>query len=415
MIRKLRLRFALSAIISVLIVLIVMLVSINALNYVRTVINDSDRILQMMSENGGRLPEAELPGNKPVKGPGRIEPSDLTHESHCFSISYDPSGSIIRTDTEHIFNVSDDQAAEYAEEALSSGKAKGFIGNYRYSVVDTPDGGKMAVFCDCTSKLFSFRSFREVSILISLILLVIVSAAIVFVSGKAVRPVAESYEKQRRFITDAGHEIKTPLAIISADSDVLMTDVGEDNEWLVDIKKQTGRLTELTDELMMLSKMEEGTLQLKSEKIDLSSMVEDQVDSFSILAQNGNKDIEASIDKDVFVTGDRKSLYELLSILLENAVKYCPDGKKINVRCHKDDRNARIEVSNDTAEDISNDSLNNLFDRFYRTDASRNSETGGHGIGLSIAKAITEANKGRITVTKDRPNTIRFTVTFRSA
>ena len=416
MIKRLRLKFALSAIISVLLVLIVLVGGINLLNY-NKIVSESDQILKLLSDNNGAFPEFRMFDEPFEPEPGRrgdrLDSPELAFETRYFSVLFDEDKEIIITNTGMISAVSPSRAETYATKVVNSGRTKGFIGDYRYSVINYDDGSSLVLFVDCGLSLSNFRNFLAVSVTISAVCLLIISIAVFLISGKAVKPVAESYEKQKRFITDAGHEIKTPLAIINADSDVLMTEVGEDNEWLTDIKKQTERLTELTNELVLLTKMEEGSSSLVFEKINLSSLVEDQADSFKVLADAGKKFLENDIEKDIHINGDKKTIYELLSILLDNAVKYCPEGKKIYVRCYKDDRYARIEVINDTSDDISEADLKNLFDRFYRTDSSRNSETGGHGIGLSIAKAIVEAHKGKISAKKDRPYSIKFKVSFR--
>ena len=417
MIKKLRLKFALSAIISVLLVLIVLVGGINLLNY-RKIVSESDQILKILSDNNGAFPEFRMFDEPFEPEPGRrgnrLDSPELAFETRYFSVLFDENGDILITNTGMISAVSPSRAESYASKVINSGKTKGFIGDYRYSVLRyNNDGSVLVLFVDCGLSLSNFRNFLAVSVTISAVCLLIISIAVFLISGKAVKPVAESYEKQKRFITDAGHEIKTPLAIINADSDVLMTEVGEENEWLTDIKKQTERLTELTNELVLLTKMEEGSSSLVFEKINLSSLVEDQADSFKVLADAGKKELETDIVKDIHINGDKKTIYELLSILLDNAVKYCPEGKKIHVRCYKDDRYARLEVSNATSDDISEANLKNLFDRFYRTDSSRNSETGGHGIGLSIAKAIVEAHKGKISAKKDKPNSIKFKASFR--
>ena len=421
MINRLRMKFALVAIISVLLVLVVLVGGINLFNY-RRVVSDADRILDILEENDGRFPEPmqiEPPGTPPDKPDDRIDSPELAYETRYFSVSFDGACNIVKTDTGRIFAISDQLAREYAEDALSSSGSKGFIGDYRYRVVDAPDGSRTVIFCDCSSSLINFRNFRTVSITISAICLVLVSLGVYLISGRAVRPVAESYEKQKRFITDAGHEIKTPLAIINADSDVLASDIGDDNEWLVDIRKQTRRLAAMTDELVLLTKMEEGAPALKFERVDLSALVADQAESFEVLAQAGEKRLVSDVTPGLFVNGDRKALYELISILLDNAVKYCVEGGEVQVVCSGTDRGVRLEVTNGIAAGIPEASLASLFDRFYRADQSRNSETGGHGIGLSIARAITDAHKGRLTVSQEEREDggadIRFTATFKRA
>ena len=417
MIRKLRMKFALTAIVSVLIVLVVLVGGINIVNY-RKVAADGDAILGMLADNNGRFPEMRMPPNdmppneNPFTGPERIESPEIAFETRYFSVVIGPDGTTEDVDTGMISAVSESDAEAYARQAYSSGRQKGFIGEYRFIVTSAPGENTLIIFCDCGPGLSNFRGFLNISIALSVISLILISAVIFLIAGKAVKPVAESYEKQKRFITDAGHEIKTPLAVIKADAEVLEMDIGEDNEWLTDIKKQTVRLTELTNDLIMLSKMEEGKNTLVREKVDLSKIAGDAAESFRAVAVTGGKDFTVNIDDNVEITADRKSVQELITILLDNAVKYCPEGKNVTFSVFRNGKNAVIRVVNDTADDIPKDELDRLFDRFYRTDVSRNSETGGHGIGLSLARAIAAANGGKISAYKKSPKTISFKVIF---
>ena len=417
MIKKLRMRFALTAICSVLLVLVILVGGINIFNY-RKVVSDGDEVLQMLADNNGQFPDRMLPpdgwrpDDNPFRERDRIDSPEIAFETRYFSADIGIDGTVGMVDTGRISAVSDTEAAEYAMKVSDSGKLKGFIGEYRFIVSPRSDGSCKIIFCDCGASLANFRGFLKISIVLSVISLVIISAAIVLISGKAVKPVAESYEKQKRFITDAGHEIKTPLAIINADAEVLGMDIGEDNEWLSDIRKQTARLTDLTNDLVFLSKMEEGDKSLAREVIDLSKTAAEASESFRAVAVTGGKKFVLDIDEGVEMTGDKKSVTELLNILLDNAVKYCPEGKTVTFKVYRNSRNAAIEVRNDTSEDIPQEELSHLFDRFYRTDKSRNSETGGYGIGLSVAQAIVLANGGKISVSKKAPKTIRFVVLF---
>lgn len=417
MIRKLRIRFALTAIVSVLMVLIVLVGGINIFNY-RKVVSDGDAVLKMLADNDGRFPDRrmppddKMPWDNPFADRGRIDSPEIAFETRYFSAVIGIDGTVGMTDTGMIAAVSDEDARDYAKKVSDSGKNQGFIGEYRFTVVPRTDGSTRIIFCDCGASLANFRGFLKISIIISVISLIVLSVAIFLISGRAVKPVAESYEKQKRFITDAGHEIRTPLAIINADAEVLEMDIGEDNEWLTDIRKQTARLTELTNDLVFLSKMEEDSKMLVRENFDLSKAAKDIAESFRSIAVTGGKEFVCKIDEGIEITGDRKSIEQLLSVLLDNAVKYCPDGKSVSINVKRSNKSAVIEVSNDTWEDIPQDEINHLFDRFYRTDRSRNSETGGHGIGLSIAKAVTEVHGGRITVSKKKEKQITFTVSI---
>ena len=248
----------------------------------------------------------------------------------------------------------------------------------------------------CGRSLNNARSFLWISIFISLIGLLIVFALIAITSKAVVKPAAEAYEKQKRFITDAGHELKTPLAVINADCDVLeMENAG--NEWIADIRKQTERLTGLTGRLIYLAKTEEGSKQ-KMTMIDfpLSDCISEEVESFKGLARASGKTITSEIADGLSYNGDQRAIEELVSILMDNAVKYSPEGGNIEVSLHKQGSKIIFRVYNDTKEPVPADVIKHMFDRFYRADSSRNSETGGYGIGLSIAKGITGSHGGKI-------------------
>lgn len=245
--------------------------------------------------------------------------------------------------------------------------------------------------------------------------LLIVFAVMCYFAERIVRPVAESYEKQKRFITDAGHEIKTPLAIIKANLDLMdmqvddiegangkSAETDELRDGLGEIGGQVDRLTDLTNDLVYLSRMEEAESSLVMTDEPLSDIVSESVDAFEPLAREQGRTIAADIAPAVTVKGSAKELEKLMSILLENAVKYsaAPEGDKgeaqIDVSLRKEGRSAVIEVRNRTEDEQTNETLSHVFERFYRADASRNSQTGGHGIGLSMAQAIVNAHGGRI-------------------
>ena len=391
MIKKLRIRFALTVILSALLILVVLIGTINIVNY-RRVISDSDRELDMFTR------PVDIPNLPPMMMP----------KTNVYSAVYDDSGKLIDSFATWNSMYANQTMEDYALEVLSGSKERGFIGDCRFAK-QVQNGGTLVVLVDCGPGLSSFRTFLRSSILLSLGCLVIVSIAAVIVSGRAVKPVAESYEKQKRFITDAGHEIKTPLAIINADADVLLSELGDDNEWVNDIKTQTRRLSSLTNNLIRLSKMEEGREALKYTKVDLSSLVTEQVNSFKSIASSDDKELVLNCDETVKIEGDVDSLRELVSILVDNAVKYSPEGEKIDISCCSENGKAIIKTSNKTSQPLDEDEIGKLFDRFYRADPSRNSDKGGFGIGLSTAKATAEAHGGNITAGKDGDR-ITFTV-----
>ena len=229
-------------------------------------------------------------------------------------------------------------------------------------------------------------------------------------SGRIIKPVAESYEKPKRFITDAGHELKTPLTVIDADAEILSMDLGE-NEWLTDIQTQTRRLAELTNDLILLSRMEEDRAPVAMIEFPISDLAEEMVRSFQALARTQEKTFTSRIEPMLSYKGDEKSLRQLLSILLDNALKYSEPGGTISLELGRQGKNLHLTVYN-TCPVMEREHLAHLFDRFYRTDSSRNSQTGGYGLGLSIAAAITAAHRGRISASTEDGHSLRITVTL---
>ena len=251
------------------------------------------------------------------------------------------------------------------------------------------------IFLDCGRSLSSFRATLLASAALALLGLLAVLVLLLILSSRIVRPMAESYEKQKQFITDAGHELKTPMTVISADVDLAEMECGE-NQWLTDIRRQAERLTCLTNDLIYLSRMEEEQPALQRIEFPLSDLAEEMAQSFQAVARSQEKELALSIHPMLSCTGDEKAIRQLLSILLDNALKYSPAGGSLALRLEKQGRSALLTVSNTTTQPVEQDKLPHLFDRFYRSDQSRNSQTGGYGLGLSIARSIVLAHKGRI-------------------
>ena len=208
-------------------------------------------------------------------------------------------------------------------------------------------------------------------------------------------------------LTDAGHEIKTPLTIINANLDLLEYDYGE-NESFSDMRTQTKLLTELTNNLVYLSKMEEAGKAFKKIDFPVSDLIQETAQQFRSLAQTRNRDFRIQVEPNVTLNGVPDEIRQLVNILLDNAMKYSMDGGIVllDMQVHK--KTLVLSVCNSFTSPIPKEDLSRLFDRFYRADSSRNSETGGHGIGLSIAKAITVAHGGKITASTNDEN--EFTV-----
>ena len=343
-----------------------------------------------------------------IRDRNAVRRQEMPYESRYFTVTVNDAGDVLSVDTGKIAAVDMADAVEYAQEALESGKERGFIDDYRWRKADTEDGA-LLLFLDCGRNLDTFRSFLLTSIAVSALGLLAVFLLILAFSGRVVRPVAESYEKQKRFITDAGHEIKTPLAIIEADADVLEMELDGESEWLSDIRLQTRRLTDLTNDLVYLSRMEERADAAPFVDFPLSDIVDETAQSFHSRAMQKRQTFTGEIEQNLTLRGDEKAIRQLVSILLDNAVKYAPEDGVIRLRLARQGKHAALSVWNTTATPIPRESLDKLFDRFYRTDPSRSSETGGHGIGLSIAKAVVGAHRGKITAETDDGQSLRIT------
>lgn len=405
MIKKLRRKLIAACMLSLAVVLLVILGGVNLVSY-QKVVADADTVLSLLAANGGVFPkghqdQGERPeeGVPPVLGKKdpfapRILSPETPYESRFFSVVLGEDGQVLETDMDQIAAVDREEAAAYAQGVAQSGRDAGFWGNYRY-LLSQEEGVSRVIFLDCGRSLSSFRSTLLASVALSLLGLLAVLVLLLILSHRIVRPVAESYAKQKQFITDAGHELKTPMTIISADADLLEMECGE-NQWLTDIRRQAQRLTGLTNDLIYLSRMEEEQPKLQVIQFPLSDLAEEMAQSFAAHAQSQGKELEVSVQPMLSCTGDEKAIRQLISILLDNALKYSPQGGKLTLKLEKQGRNVLLTVSNTTTQPMERDKLSHLFDRFYRTDQSRSSQTGGYGLGLSIARSIVLAHKGKI-------------------
>ena len=431
MIRKLRVRFIILSTASLLLLLGIIVISSSVLTY-RELVENADRVLAMLAENGVH-PLPELPPeqvrfprtdaekrDKEFMGPfGRrpLSPESM-YEARFFAVVLSAEGQVLRVDTQRIVMVDETEAGDYGEAAYRKKGARGFIGEFRYQKLtgenSDSDHEMCVLFLDCGRNLFTFKHSLMINCLISFLGLVAVFIVIVVISGKIVRPVSESYEKQKQFISVAGHEIRTPVTIIDADAELLAMEIGDGNEWLQDICKQTKRMAVLTDNLLTLSRMDEHRQQYTMIDFPISDVVEETVLSFQALAHSRNRNIMTEIAPMLSFHGDEGSVRQLVGILLDNAIKYIreqADGgcEDLLLKLGKKGRSLCLSVSN-SSEPVSEEQLKRFFERFYRTEQSRDSETGGYGLGLSIARSIVEAHRGKITASAPAAGTVRITV-----
>ena len=406
MLKRLRRKFIGITMCSIVLVLGSIIGIINLANY-WNINNNADALLSVLAENDGVFPrvgDMEGSGQKP---PPRDMSPEAPFNTRYFTVVLRLDGTVFSVDTGRIAAVSSEEAAEYAAQLYAQGKTGGFFENYKYQA-HACNEGIMYIFLDCNEELETFYSFLFVSILASLIGILLVFALVLFFSKLAVRPVAESYEKQKQFITDASHEIKTPLTVIDANTEVLEMESGE-NEWTKSIKNQVKRLASLTEKLVFLSRMEEENAALQMADFSLSEAILQTAQPYEAIAEVQGKTLSLEIERNVSYYGNEVSLRQLISLLLDNAMKYSNPGGSIAVQFRTAGKNKVLSVKN-TVSHIQKGKLDMLVERFYRLDSSRISQTGGYGIGLSVARAIVTAHKGKISAQSDDGRSILFTI-----
>ena len=422
MIKILRRKFISIAMLSTSLVLFVIIASINVANYI-SMNSTLDARLELIADNGGRFPDfiqAPAPSDADIPD-DTIEPSrkhgidkETPFDTRYFSVLLYDNGTVSLIDTGKIASVTTEQASEYATTLFEAGKTKGFVDQYKYLCVTTTDSNEnnmiLYVFLNCSRELMTIKNYAFASIGISLIGLLIVFLLVCFFSKAVTKPMAESYEKQKRFITDASHEIKTPLTIIDANTEILEMTHGE-NEWTESIRKQIGRLTSLTEKLVFLSRMDEENSKLEMEVFNISDAITDTAMPFKAVAAAKGKTLEIDVLSDISYCGNETTIRQIVSLLLDNAVKYSSENSLIKVDFCVSGKSKVLTVWN-SVDKIEQGKLDYLFERFYRIDKSRNSKTGGFGIGLSVVQAIVAAHKGKISAKSEDGKSITLVITL---
>ena len=265
----------------------------------------------------------------------------------------------------------------------------------------------MLLFVDSQRELQTMRTFLQNSLSIGLISLAFIFLLVFYFSKKIVKPVQESIDRQKQFITDMGHEIKTPLAIISANNDVQQM-LNGDTEWTKSTGKQIRRLNGLMESMLQLTQMEEETYQPKIESVDFSQVLREACEPYILIGEQKNITVSLDIQPNIIIQAEMEAINKLCSLLMDNANKYVREPGTIQVRLDSHQHKIRLIVSNTVSEMPQN--FDRLFDRFYREDQARRHTAGGYGIGLSLAAAIVESYHGQIKASPLNEETIAFEV-----
>ncbi len=417
MIRVLRKKFVITAMTAITVLILFMLGTINAANIVM-VRKEIDRTLHMISENEEASGDpARVPAAEPVRPrlPVDIPKNDYDTwmSSNFFVVRFDGGGNIVSKDTSRTSAVTEEEAEELAVEVYHSGNLAGKSGKFHYLMREVRGGGGTSiVFLDSSGERFSYFRVLFLSVAAGLACWGIMLVFVMLLSRKAIRPVAENIERQQQFVTNAGHEIKTPLAIIRSNTEAMELYIGE-NKWSRNIKGQVERLNGLMNNLLILARMEELGGEARKETFPLDGIFGRVVREFTQPMEARHILVQTEIQPDMFISADQGQIERLIVLLLDNAVKYTDENGKIQVSLAREAGLVQMRVQN-SCERLPDVAADQLFDRFYRGDTARTQKNGGYGIGLSVARSIVRANDGRIRAEYTGENKISFIVHFKS-
>ena len=394
MLKRMRWRFIGAAMAAFTAVVLTLLCTINIWN-ASAVAGRQDDALTRLAEADWRAPQNDdQDQNRPFFEDWAHFSPEVRYSLRFFSVEYDADGALLQVNQDNIASVSESDAQAYAESALARGKTRGYVRAYRYLIQRT-DGGTTVLFLNSERELQAAHSLLLITISIAFVSLMIVFVLVMLFSRRAIAPYLKNMEAQKQFITNASHELKTPLTAISASADVLALEYA-DNEWIRGIQSQTARLARLIGNLVTLSRLnEENPFPVRAE-FSLSDALWEISEPFASLARAKGKRYSQNIEDGLSLTGDRTAVQQTVSILLDNALKYSTDGGCIDLTARHCGKRIEIAVANAIPPSTKID-VSRLFDRFSRADESHSNIVNGSGVGLSIAKATVQAHGGRIT------------------
>lgn len=370
-----------------------------------------ENVLEILANNDGQLTY----NTKTSEKLGFRSPDDL-YQYRYFSIILDTDGKIESSTTDNIQSISKTDLIDLAEEIIELKEDRGEVrhnrATYSYQIRELDDDQRLLVILDSTQFYLSTMRLTNLTYLMSLVSFVVFLLIFSLFLKRIIRPFVRNMEKQRRFVTNAGHELKTPIAIIQANTELQEMMTGE-NEWSQSTKDQVARLTSLINGMVAMARLEEQPDLVLSDQ-DLSAITEDAAEDFKGPVVRDGKTFTMDIEPDIHIMAEETSLFELVTILVDNANKYCDDQGQVTVKLSQVGRTrkrARLEISNTYKEGKDVD-YSKFFERFYRDDQSHHaSNEKGFGIGLSMAQNMVKLFKGRIKASY-KNDTITFTITF---
>ena len=407
MIHKLRLKFIRIAMAALMAAVILIAAAINVMNWLNVRSEIGETISFLAKSDGMISPEKA----NEWAGKNKHRKNVLT-QSVYFIGRTGQDGALQVVNQERMETINREEAESLLERAAHSGRESGFVDDYCFQQFTSRGNTTSWIFLNCESYLTASHNLLLFSTVICIAGILLSLLIVSLLSKKAVQPFIRNEQKQKRFITDASHELKAPLAVISANMDVLALK-DQNNPWIDGTRNQVASMRTLVEDMVYLSRADETDRPMELKDLNLKDIVLETAEPYQAMAEFQNKTFQCQAEKDIPVRGDESALHRVVSILCDNAVKYTPDGGTIHLRAYRDGRDAVIETENPPAQPLTDENCNRLFDRFYRADEARSRDKqNGYGIGLSIAQAVIERHDGNTIARLTSKNTLLIRATI---
>ena len=407
MFKQLQKSFVKSAMLSFTAVLLVVLVAVNVVNYRQTV-DQVDHLVTMLVNNDGTFPDAPEGGMAPKEHPEHGMPKGMEFRKDDqmatrYAVVRVANDEVQSVDQSHLVSLDETALKELGLRLAHGTASQGWEGSLRYQVAKT-DAGTMVVLVDANKETQQVSRLMMVTGAVFVLCLAVVYVLVRLASNRAIRPFVENVERQQQFIANASHEIKTPLAVLSANTDLLAM-MGTEAKFVDSNKRQIKRLNSLVEQMLILSRYDEGEAAATKEEVDLVAVTKTIVEEILPVLNEKGLQVEFTGEAQTIVTTNKSAMTELIRILLDNAMKYTVGEPVITVEAKRN----QLAIGNET-EPMTKEQVSQIFDRFYRVDSSRNRTTGGSGLGLSIAQKIAETNDVQLTAELTSETQIRFVI-----
>ncbi|HIW21776.1 MAG TPA: HAMP domain-containing histidine kinase [Candidatus Dorea intestinavium] len=425
MIKKLQFKFVAIMLGVLLAVFSIVVITLNVYMQVQSKEQTSHLLATVAAQDGISFMQEPMKSNEPGPAPNgnigeqeqtKVDPGrnkevtpEMLRATRFFYAKVDTQGEIIELNVEMISGLEEVDADAYVAEVLSEGTKEGKKENYQYLVAEK-DYGKIIVFAERSIERGLLDRLIKTSVMIAIPVILILTLFSLFLAKWAIKPVETAFERQKEFISDASHELKTPLTIIGANADVLEAKIGEQVQ-LDYIKEQGLRMNRLITDLLELAKLDENRDQMIFEEIPFSKLVQKTALEFDSIAFEAGKILEDQIEPNIVIKGDPGKLKQVITILIDNAIKHSNPQGIIKIGLIERNKQVLFQVTNrgDVLTDLEQE---RVFERFYRRDDSRSRDTGGSGLGLAIAKGIVDKHKGVITVSSTKEEGTTFEIKF---